>query len=89
MMLESIPKLKKNDGNADISFNETKVKTNLLEMKSLIFTAPTDFPPDVLDKLKELIKFADIQNLNSVENKNRFMQLIIETLNIISPDSLK
>lgn len=69
--------------------NETVVKTSLLKMKNLLFTAPSDLPADVLFKFKEITKFADVQNLNSTDNRNRFSQLIMETLNLISPDSPK
>ena len=69
--------------------NETAVKTSLLKMKNLLFTVPSDLPADVLVKFKEMTKFTDVQNLNSTDNRNRFSQLIMETLNLISPDSSK
>ena len=71
------------------SFNETQIKTDLLEMKNLLYTVPSDFPPDVLGKFKELTNFADVPNLGSDENKSRFSELLFETLNVISPDSTK
>lgn len=75
--------------NANNSIDETAVKTKLLVMRDLIFTAPADFPPDVLEKFKEIAKFADVSNLNSAENKYRFNETIVAALNTISPDSLK
>ena len=67
--------------------NEVAVKTNLLKMKNLLFTAPADFPADVLYNFRELAKFTDVQNLNSTDNRNRFTKLMSEILNLISPDS--
>ncbi len=69
--------------------DETAVRTNLLKMRDSLFSAPANFPPDVLSKLKELTKFADVQNLNSPDNTSRLKQMIMETLNLISPDAAK
>lgn len=80
--------LQKSKTNTNNSIDESAVKTKLLNMKNAIYTAPPDFPQDVLDKFKELVKFADMENLNSDENKVHFAQLITATLNTISPDSL-
>ena len=71
---------------ADKTLDETAVKTNLLKMRDLIFTAPADTPPDVLDKFKELVKFADTPDLNDNQTKLRFVGLVVETLQTISPD---
>ncbi len=71
---------------ADKTLDETAVKTNLLKMRNLIFTAPADTPPDVLDKFKELVKFADTPDLNDNQTKLRFVGLVVETLQTISPD---
>ena len=69
--------------------NESAIKTSLLKMKSLLFTAPADLPVNVLDRFRELTKFSDVQNLNSTDNRNRLTKSVIETLNLISPDSTK
>lgn len=81
--------LRKSETNADKLINETAVKTKLLKMRDLIYNAPLDIPPDVLHKFKEIVEFSDVPNLNSDENKYRFAQLIIATLNTISPGSLQ
>jgi TonB family protein len=81
--------LQKGGTNTDKIIDETALKTKLLKMRDLIFSAQPDFPPDVLVKFKEIVKFADVQNLNADENKSRFVQLLMSTLNTISPNSAK
>ena len=71
---------------ADRVFNETAVKTRLAAIRDSLADAPADFPPDVLDKFREIVKFADLSNLNSEANKYRFIALLSETLETISPD---
>ena len=76
----------KGNENTDHSIDEVAVKTRLLIIRDLMFTVPADFPQDVLENFKKIVKFADVPNLNSDENKSRFSQLLGETLNNISPD---
>ena len=71
---------------ADRDIDETAVKTRLITIRDSMFAAPDDFPPDVSNNLKEIIKFADVPNLNSEENKLRLVKLLSETLDVISPD---
>lgn len=81
--------LQKVSTDAGKSIDETAVKTKLIRMRDLLITAPDDFPQAVLEKLKEFVKFADVQDLNKDENKFRFVQLMTETINTISPDKSK
>jgi len=81
--------LKRDSAKEGITIDETIVKTRLIRLRDLLLTAPQDFPSDVLNKFNELVKFADVPNLSAEENKNRFDELILETLNTISPDEAK
>lgn len=72
---------------ADKNLDETAAKINLLIMRDLMFTAPAGTPPDVLDKFRELNKFADEPDLNRLETKARFAESLLGTLKTIKPDS--
>ena len=68
-------------------FNEEQVKRNLLRIKELCLSAPSDFPKDVLAKLDEFGDFGNKNQIMSAENFEEFfnkMQALIET---ISPGS--
>lgn len=71
---------------AEHQIDEASVRNRLIMMRDLMSTAPDNFPPDVADKLNQIAKFADVPELNSEENKSRFIALLGETLTTISPD---
>lgn len=81
MMIE----LQKSAQNPERLLNETAIKTKLIRMRDLLITAPIDIPNEVLDKLKEMTKFAETPDLNSETNKTSFLQSLSETLDTISP----
>lgn len=62
------------------------INPRLVKMKEMLLTAPADIPQDILEKFKQITQMADVQNLNSDENKRRFIQLIQEVLELISPN---
>jgi hypothetical protein len=57
-----------------------------LKISEFINTAPANFPTDVLNKFKEIDKFADRQDLDSEDTKSQLISLIVETLNTIEPN---
>ena len=57
----------------------------VLKIRDLLFSAPNDFPRQVLDEFKQLAQFADDQNLNETENKQKVFEAVYNLINTISP----
>ncbi|MEK7723536.1 MAG: energy transducer TonB [Acidobacteriota bacterium] len=72
--------------NHSINFDETIIKSKLLNMKELLAVSPSDLPANLYNKFNEITKLSDAANLNSDENKAKFLQLIGEILDIVSPN---
>jgi TonB family protein len=67
--------------------DETDLRTELLKIRDLIFSAPNDFPVEVLDKFKEVAKFADEQKLAEPDNKGKVFEATYNLIQTISPDN--
>ena len=68
------------------TLDESAIKLQLLKIRDLIVNTPSNFPKNVLEKFRELDKFADRQDLSSKNTKLQLVDLIEKTLNTISPD---
>lgn len=78
--------LKDNFREPEKKLDERSVKLTLAKMNDLLYSAPPELPADVLGKLKRLTNYANVENLNSEENKSKFSQSIRDFFSSISPD---
>ena len=69
---------------ADGKFDETVLKTELLKLRDLTFTAPPETSADFLQKMKTLADFYANENLNEPETKLNLLKAVPETLASIS-----
>jgi TonB family protein len=78
----------KNDDNFDPDkFDESNLKKYLSEIKELTAVAPTDFPPDVLQGLKNLSDESEKGRIFTAENIEVFSGKMEKLLESISPGS--
>lgn len=78
----------KTDGKFDPDkFDESNLKKYLSEIKELTPTAPTDFPPDVLQGLKNLSDESEKARIFTAENMEVFSGKMEKLLESISPGS--
>ncbi len=67
------------------NFDETALRTELLKLRDLTFTAPSDVSADMLENIKTIADFADDQNLNEPANKFKMLKAFMEVLKAVSP----
>lgn len=68
-------------------FDETLFKKDLLEIKELSLTAPSDIPADVLDSLKDLGAESEKERIFTAQNWQIFADKVDRVFNAISPAS--
>lgn len=69
--------------------DQSAIKMNLRGMKDLIYSAPADFPKDVLDTLKIVVAASEKDDLLTQENVEEFFKQMADLLETISPGSTK
>lgn len=69
--------------------DETSLRMSLGKIKNSFYSAPSDFPADVLDKLKELAEFDEKQRLTKPENLQKLFLKLMSLIETISPGSAK
>ena len=67
--------------------DESSIRLNLNKMKDLTFTAPPDFPKDVLETLKILVALGEKDDLSTPENLRDFVEKMMAVIETISPES--
>lgn len=72
-----------------IKFDEMKLKKHLSEIKALCLNPPSDFPPDVLERLKDLAAESEKNQVVTAENWQVFGGKMGRLMNTISPGSVK
>jgi len=89
-MLAPIMLLSASDGEiTDLNKFETDIKLCLNKIKDLTFSAPSDFPKDVMEKLKILVAEGEKDTLLTPENLKEFSNKMIDLFETISPGSTK
>lgn len=79
-----------NEDNFDVSkLNESTLRLNLTKISELIYSAPTDFPADVLEKFKEFSAIKDKESLISLESLQELLMKAGAIIETISPDATK
>lgn len=66
--------------------NMELIKKHLTEIKTLLANRPKDFPADVAEKFDEMLKFIETEDINALENRLGFGNIIMEILETISPN---
>lgn len=69
--------------------DESFLRTSLGKIKNSFYSAPPDFPADVLGKLKQLAEFDDKQQLTKPENLQKLFLKLMSLIETISPGSAK
>jgi TonB family protein len=72
--------------NENYRIDESVLRSELLNLKELLKAPPADFPPPVLEKLKELAEMAEKENLASESNLKLILSKFELIFNTISPD---
>jgi hypothetical protein len=72
-----------------LKFDESGIKLSLKKLKDLTHSAPADFPPDVLEKLKEFSALGVREKLISAENADEFFAKMMALIETISPEPTK
>lgn len=79
-----------NEDDFDISkLNESNLRLNLTKINELTYSAPSDFPADVLEKFKEFSAIKDKESLVSLESLQDLLMKAGAIIETISPDSTK
>lgn len=69
----------------DAQIDENSAKAKLRRLDELMPSAPADFPVEILDAIKETVKYKDVENLNANENKLALFKSTLNILKVISP----
>jgi TonB family protein len=77
------------DGFDADKLDEQNIKLNLAKIKDLTYSAPPDFPKDVLEKLKQFSDTDIGENISANDNLNELITKLMMLLETISPDSTK
>jgi TonB family protein len=78
------------DGKFDFSnLDESAIKLDLAKIKDLTYSAPPDFPVDVLEKFKQFSDVNDKENLFTQANLEKLITKMMAVVNTISPEPVK
>ncbi len=82
--------LASNEGEFDITkLNESNLQLNLIKINELTYSAPSDFPTDVLEKFKEFSKINEKEYLVTLENLQALLIKAVAIVETIFPETTK
>jgi TonB family protein len=65
--------------------DESSIKIKLSKMKDLTYSAPSDFPNDVLEKMKTFVEMSERKDLMTPENSRELLLKMMSIIETISP----
>lgn len=74
------------EGGDTSTLDESAFKLSLNKLRDLTYSAPPDFPKDVLEKLKVVVAIGEKEDLFAPDNLKEFAKKLMALIQTISPD---